>query len=66
MAHVQKITISPAELETLVEWVKSLDPQPNKIVLISEGTGIGNCIRAEIETSYGEGRWKDVTDYDNW
>ena len=61
-----KITISPLELKTLTEWVESMEKSPHRIILISEGTAIGNCIRAEIETAEGEGLWKDLTDYNNW
>ena len=62
----QKLMISPKELQTLVDWVAKLDPQPHKIALISGSTGIGSWLRAEIEISESEGLWKDVTDYDNW
>ena len=62
----RRLTISPKELETLTEWIKDMDPQPHKISLFSESTGIGCCIRAEIETAENEGVWKDITDYDNW
>jgi hypothetical protein len=64
--ETQRLTISPAEIETLREWVKDMDPQPVKITLIASFAGIGSCIRAEVETSEGEGRWKDITDYENW
>lgn len=61
-----QLMISPKELESLTEWIKDMDPQPHKITLIGGSTGIGFCLRAEIETSEGEGRWKDITDYENW
>jgi len=62
----QKLMISPKELESLTEWIKDMDPQPHKITLIGGSTGIGFCLRAEIETVEGEGLWKDLTDYENW
>jgi hypothetical protein len=61
-----RLMISPKELESLTEWIKPMDPQPHKITLIGQSTGIGFCLRAEIETAEGEGRWKDITDYENW
>lgn len=61
-----QLIISPKELESLTEWIKPMDPQPYKITLIGGSTGIGFCLRAEIETSEGEGLWKDITDYENW
>jgi hypothetical protein len=54
------------ELETLAEWIKTLDPQPVSIKLIGGSSGIGFCLRAEIETAEGEGKFKDLTDYENW
>jgi len=61
-----QLMISPKELESLTEWIKPMDPQPHKITLIGGSTGIGFCLRAEIETAEGEGLWKDITDYENW
>lgn len=61
-----QLMISPKELESLTEWIKPMDPQPHKITLIGGSTGIGFCLRAEIETGEGEGLWKDITDYENW
>lgn len=61
-----RLMISPKEVETLTEWIKDMDPQPHKITLIGGSTGIGFCLRAEIETAEGEGLWKDITDYENW
>jgi hypothetical protein len=61
-----QLMISPKELESLTEWIKPMDPQPHKITLIGGSTGIGFCLRAEIEIGEGEGLWKDITDYENW
>ena len=63
---MQKLTISPIELQSLIEWIEKMEVQPHKIQLIGESTGIGFCIRAEVETAEGEGVWKDLTDYENW
>jgi hypothetical protein len=61
-----KIDISINEIETLLEWVKNLDPAPIKVTLIATSTGIGTHIRAEVHTSENEGQFKDITDYDSW
>ena len=60
------IDISPLELETLMKWFETLDPKPHVIRLTAENTGIGTHIRAEIEMGDGEGRFKDITDYESW
>lgn len=60
------IDISAVELRTLVEWVEKLEVEPPKIRLIASHTGIGLHIRAEVETSEGEGQFKDITDYESW
>lgn len=60
------INISPTEIETLYNWVNNLEPKPHVIELIASPTGIGTHIRAEYETSEGEGRFKDITDYESW
>ena len=62
----RSISFSVAELETLVKWINTLDPQPRVVKVTASPTGIGTVLRAEIETSEGEGRFKDLTDYDNW
>jgi hypothetical protein len=62
----RSINIGPAELETLVQWVNTFDPAPRVIKIIATETGIGCALRAEVETSEGEGRFKDLTDYENW
>jgi hypothetical protein len=60
------ITITPKELNTLMEWIGSMDSSPHVIKIISRDTGIGRSLRAEIETDEGEGHFKDLTDYENW
>lgn len=62
----RSIDISPIELETLVEWVNTFDPQPRVIKITATATGIGTSLRAEVETAEGEGRYKDLTDYESW
>lgn len=62
----RKINISPKELETLVEWLDTFDSKPHQVAIIAEETGIGTYLRAEVETANGEGRWKDLSDYESW
>jgi len=62
----RSIDISPTELETLMSWLETFDPKPHVIHIVATATGIGTHYRAEIETSEGEGRFKDLTDYENW
>jgi len=62
----RSINISPTELETLIEWINTFNPKPNRIKIIAHLTGIGTALRAEVETQEGEGRFKDLTDYENW
>ena len=64
--HSNSITIGITELETLVKWINTMDPHPQVVKIISTGTGIGTHYRAEVETEEGEGRFKDLTDYENW
>ena len=60
------ISIGLSELKKLTDWLEKMDPQPHVVYIITEHTGIGTAIRAEIKTAEDEGRWKDLTDYDNW
>jgi len=60
------LTVSMIELEALTEWLKTFDPQPVNVKLIGGSSGIGFCLRAEVETAEGEGKFKDLTDYENW
>lgn len=64
--HTSRIDISPTEVATLVEWIGTFDPIPHVIRITATATGIGTHLRAEVETSEGEGRFKDLTDYENW
>jgi hypothetical protein len=66
MERQSQITINPVELESLFKWINDMEPKPHLIKLISGSTGIGSCTRAEIETDDGEGKWKDITDYECW
>ena len=61
-----ELTLNWVELEILVDWVRTLEPKPDLIKLTSVPTGIGLAIRAEIETAEGEGRYKNLTDYESW
>jgi hypothetical protein len=62
----RSIDISPIELTTLMTWIETFDPKPHRVKIIAHHTGIGTALRAEVETSEGEGRFKDLTDYENW
>jgi hypothetical protein len=62
----RSIDISPKELETLMTWISTFDPKPHTVEIIAEATGIGTALRAEVVTAEGEGRFKDLTDYENW
>lgn len=64
--HSRTIDISPTEIATLTAWLDRMDPKPHVIKITATATGIGTHLRAEIETSEGEGRFKDLTDYENW
>jgi hypothetical protein len=61
-----RISISPAEVKNLQDWLERLDSIPHSITIIAEQTPIGLALRAEIETKEGEGKWKDLTDYNSW
>jgi hypothetical protein len=60
------ITIGITELETLVKWINTMDPHPRVVKIVATATGIGTHFRAEVETAEGEGRFKDLTDYESW
>lgn len=60
------IEIGIGELEDLNAWIEKMDPKPRVIKIINTPTGIGVGLRAEVVTQDGEGRWKDLTDYENW
>ena len=61
------IEISPKELLTLVDWIATFEQSPRVIKIISgPETGLGRSVRAEVETSENEGRYKDITDYESW
>lgn len=62
----ERMTLNMKEIKRLVEWLESIDPPPDCVDLITHATGIGLSIRAEFETSDGEGRFKDLTDYERW
>lgn len=62
----RSINISPKELEVLTAWIETFDPNPHVIHITATATGIGTALRAEVETAEGEGRFKDLTDYESW
>ena len=61
-----EISISPLEIAILIDWIATLDPQPRQVRIVATPTGIGTHLRAEVEQGEGEGRWKDLTDYESW
>ena len=61
-----KIYISPKELQSIMDWIETFDPKPHRVEIIAHPTGIGTALRVEVETADGEGRYKDITDYENW
>lgn len=66
MSERRSINISPKELEKLMKWIDTFDPKPHSIHIEATATGIGTALRAEFETAEGEGRYKDLTDYESW
>ena len=62
----KSIVIGITEIETLIKWINTMDPQPRVVKIVSTATGIGTHYRAEVETTESEGRFKDLTDYDTW
>jgi hypothetical protein len=63
----RSINISPKELSTLQDWISTFDTPAHTITLtVSNSSGIGPSIRADIELGNGEGRYKDLTDYSSW
>ena len=64
---MKTIEISPTELLKLMDWIATFESSPRVIKLISgPETGIARSVRAEVETADGEGRYKDITDYESW
>ena len=64
---MKTIEISPTELLKLMDWIATFESSPRVIKLISgPETGVGRSVRAEVETAEGEGRYKDITDYESW
>ena len=62
-----EVQISPTELLKLMDWIATFERPPRVIKLISgPETGIARSVRAEVETAEGEGRYKDITDYESW
>ncbi len=60
------VNLTPADLLKIVEWISTFETAPRVIQIITQSTGIGTAVRVEVETKEGEGRWKDITDYENW
>lgn len=59
--------ISVQQLLALGDWVNSKSLSSDQLVTIKvKSTGIGTAVTASVETTEGEGLWKDLTDYDRW
>ena len=62
-----RVKLSVSQLEKLLTWLKANDMKPERLVVIREAsTGIGPAIRAEVEITEDEGRYIDLTEYENW
>ena len=65
----QNITLSIGDLMRICYWMEGFrdpDKQPQFITIEVTETGIGQIIKAYIETSKGQGVWKDFCDYKSW
>lgn len=62
--HSKSITIGITELETLVKWINTMDPQPHVVKIVATATGIGTHYRAEIES--GDKVKVKLMGYDTW
>jgi hypothetical protein len=63
------ITLTIGDVMGIANWMESYrDPnkQPQLITIEKTETGIGPVIKAYIETSPGQGVYKDFTDYKSW
>ena len=63
------IRISIGDAMLISHWMETYrnpDKQPQFITIETIDTGVGQAIRAFIETKKGEGVWKDFTDYNSW
>ena len=62
--HSKSITIGITELETLVKWINTMDPQPHVVKIVATATGIGPHYRSEIES--GDKVKVKLMGYDTW
>lgn len=57
------------DLRRVVNWYDSLPIgtfYASRIKIKTAETGLGTAVTAFVETSKGEGLWKDLSDYENW
>lgn len=69
MSNTNKIEIAMGDLMRIAHWMETYrnpDKQPQFVTIETTETGIGQGIKVYIETSPGEGVFKDFTDYKNW
>ena len=65
---MSEIRTHGSELRKILDWLEENNIPDNLIVTIETGNagGIGQYIRAIVETKEGKGIWIDATDYDTF
>jgi len=63
---MSEIKISVEQLEHVSKWIKTFGVKPEYISIVASPTSIGVVIRVEVATKENEGRYLDITDYENW
>lgn len=63
-----EVKIHVSELEKIVEWLKENNITGYYPVVIETGNagGIGQYVRANVETKENKGIWIDATDYETF
>jgi hypothetical protein len=64
-----KVEITTKQFREIWQWMvekgmTQLDA--DMTIEVSHSSGIGPSVKAMIQTSQGEGCWKDVTDHSTW
>ena len=63
------LRLTMKDLMLINYWMEGFrDPnkQPQFVIIEAVETGIGQSVKAYIETDKGQGVWKDFTDYESW
>ena len=65
---MSEIRTHGSELRKILDWLEENNIPDNLIVTIETGNagGIGQYIRAIVETKEGKGIWIDATDYETF